>query len=61
MTFIVLSVAALAAGIWVGLGHPGLPGREDRFVESGARRRLERRRLDWLRAPQRDRDRLRRR
>lgn len=60
MIFIVLSVIALAAGIWVGMGHPGLPGREDRYVATGARRSIERRRIDWLRPPQRDRERRRR-
>lgn len=32
-------VLALAAGIYIGLGFPGLPGREDRVLPSGMRRR----------------------
>ena len=48
---IVGAVAALGLGIYIGLGFPGLPGREDRVV----RRRQDRSRaytpLDWLRPP----------
>lgn len=48
--FIILSLAgALGLGIWVGLGAPGFPGREDRVVAPGRARRLEPRHLDWLR------------
>lgn len=60
MIWIVIAALALIAGVWVGLGHPGIGGREDRIVESGRPQRLERRRLDWLRPPQRDRERRRR-
>lgn len=61
MIWIAIAVLALIAGIWVGLGHPGIKGRADRIVESGRPQRLERRRLDWLRPPQqRDRERRRR-
>ncbi len=57
---IIIAVLALVAGIWVGLGHPGVGGREDRIVQGGAQR-LERKRIDWLRPPERDRERRRRR
>jgi hypothetical protein len=42
MLYLVLgAVAALAIGIWVGIGAPGLPGaREDRVVEPGRAKRL---------------------
>lgn len=47
---IILSlIAALGLGIWVGLGAPGVPGRQNRVVESGRARRLKPRHLDWLR------------
>ncbi len=58
--FIVVAVIAFGAGIWVGLGHPGWKGREDRIVDTGRPQRLERKRIDWLRPPERDRDRRRR-
>jgi hypothetical protein len=32
-------ILALAAGIYIGLGLPGLPGREDRVLPTGMRRR----------------------
>jgi hypothetical protein len=49
-TLIVLSLlAALVLGIYVGLGAPGFPGREDRVVTRGRARRLPTRHLDWLR------------
>jgi hypothetical protein len=32
-------VLALVAGIYIGLGMPGLPGREDRVLPGGRRRR----------------------
>ncbi len=57
--FIIGAVIALGAGIWVGLGHPGLKGREDRIVDTGRPQRLERKRIDWLRPPERDRNRRR--
>lgn len=54
-------VIALAAGIYVGLGMPGLPGREDRVIGSGRRKRLVKHRfLDWLRPTERDSHRERR-
>ena len=40
MMYILGGVAALAAGIYIGLGWPGLPfGREDRVLPKGMRRR----------------------
>jgi hypothetical protein len=32
-------ILALAAGIYIGLGMPGIPGREDRVLPGGMRRR----------------------
>jgi hypothetical protein len=32
-------ILALALGIYIGLGMPGMPGREDRVLPSGMRRR----------------------
>lgn len=46
-------VLALAVGIWVGLGMPGMSGREDRVVKHGRARRLEHRHVHWLRPPNR--------
>jgi hypothetical protein len=55
MTWLIIiggSILALAGGIYVGLGAPGTRGREDRVLPPGSRaRRLERRRIDWLRPP----------
>lgn len=40
MMYIVGAVVALLAGIYIGLGWPGLPmGREDRLLPRGMRRR----------------------
>lgn len=40
MMYIVGGLVALAAGIYIGLGWPGLPfGREDRVLPRGMRRR----------------------
>jgi hypothetical protein len=36
--FIAAMVLALALGIYIGLGHPGIPGREDRVVSKRGRR-----------------------
>jgi hypothetical protein len=47
--FILLTcVMALGLGIWVGLGAPGIKGREDRVVAPGRARRLKPKHLDWL-------------
>ena len=49
--FIVLAVLVFGAGIYIGLGFPGLPGKEDRVLPPGVqrRRRHEIQMLDWLR------------
>lgn len=40
MMYIVGGIVALASGIYIGLGWPGLPfGREDRVLPKGMRRR----------------------
>jgi hypothetical protein len=39
MLHLIGAVLALAVGIYIGLGMPGLPGREDRVLPSGMRRR----------------------
>ena len=42
-------VAALAIGVWVGIGAPGLPGaRQDRVVPPGTARRLRKHHIDLL-------------
>lgn len=43
-----LAVLALAGGIYVGLGAPGMPGRKDRIVTPGRARRLKTRHIHWL-------------
>jgi hypothetical protein len=52
---LVLAAVALAFGIWVGLGMPGVGGgRADRFVETGrARRGLEPNYLHWFKPKRR--------
>jgi hypothetical protein len=49
MVWIVIAVLALALGVYVGLGMPGLPGREDRVVTGGRARRLPHRHVHWFR------------
>jgi hypothetical protein len=54
MYLIVACVLALGIGVYVGLGMPGMPGREDRVVESGrARRGLQPNHIDYFRAKRR--------
>jgi hypothetical protein len=48
MLLILIMAAALAIGIWVGLGAPGTNGREDRVVKSGRARRLDHNYVHWL-------------
>lgn len=48
MWLVILAVAALAAGIYVGLGAPGMPGRQDRVVTPGRARRLKPNYIHWL-------------
>lgn len=55
MWWILGMILALAGGIYVGLGMPGLPGRKDRVVKPGQRRQLHQHRfLDWLRPSDRE-------
>lgn len=52
MWAIIGGVIAVAAGVYVGLGMPGLPGRDNRVVKPGRRRKIAKHRfLDWLRPP----------
>jgi hypothetical protein len=53
--FIVVAVLVFGAGIYIGLGFPGLPGKEDRVLPPGfqRRRRREIQMLDWLRTRRR--------
>ncbi|HEX6938914.1 MAG TPA: hypothetical protein VF158_05840 [Longimicrobiales bacterium] len=51
--FIVACVATFAIGIYIGLGYPGLPGREDRVVHRRPRRVHRFTPLDLLRRPRR--------
>jgi hypothetical protein len=51
MTYLIIGglVAALGAGVWVGIGAPGFPGaREDRVVPPGQARRLKKHHIDLL-------------
>jgi hypothetical protein len=43
-----LAILAVAGGLYVGLGAPGMPGREDRVVTPGRARRLKTRHIHWL-------------
>ncbi len=50
MTFLIVTiVVSLAIGIWVGLGHPGVGGRNNRVVRPGQARRLPHNYIHWLR------------
>lgn len=46
-------VVALGVGIYVGLGMPGIPGREDRVVPPGRARRLKQNQIDLLKRKRR--------
>lgn len=48
LLLVILSVVALGAGIYVGLGAPGMPGRKDRVVSPGRARRLKYNYIHWL-------------
>ena len=39
MMYVLGGVVALLVGVYIGLGFPGLPGREDRVLPRGMRRR----------------------
>ena len=41
-------VVALGVGVYVGLGMPGMPGREDRIFPPGRARRLKKQHIDYL-------------
>lgn len=49
MTFLIIAIAALLGGVYVGLGAPGFPGRGDRVVSPGRARRLKPNHVHWLR------------
>ena len=55
MMYVAGGVVALLAGVYIGLGFPGLPGREDRVLPTGMRRRRKQlfTPLDLLRRGQR--------
>ncbi|MGH7503895.1 MAG: hypothetical protein ACREL7_19370 [Longimicrobiales bacterium] len=51
MWLIILCVAALGFGVWIGLGGPGINrGRTDRVVPSGRARRLRVNHIHWFRS-----------
>ncbi|MGK7312795.1 MAG: hypothetical protein ACN0LA_11210 [Candidatus Longimicrobiales bacterium M2_2A_002] len=60
--YVIGGIAALLLGIYIGLGFPGLPGREDRVLPSGKRRRKKDyfTPLDLLRRDEKGSDRRRR-
>lgn len=53
--YVIGAVLALVVGVYIGLGMPGLPGREDRVLPGGMRRRRKERftPLDLLRRNER--------
>lgn len=53
MLYIIGLVLALGIGVYVGLGTPGLPGRQDRLVHPGRAHRLKHKHVHWFRPPQR--------
>jgi hypothetical protein len=56
------AIAALLLGIYIGLGMPGMPGREDRVLPGGKKRRKKRHftPLDLLRKEEKGSDKRRR-
>ena len=62
MLYWIGAIAALLFGIYAGLGFPGLPGREDRVLPGGKKRRRKRHftPLDLLREEEKGSDRRRR-
>lgn len=51
MLWILGMILAVAIGVWVGIGMPGVKGlRGDRVVKPGTARRLRKQHLDWLKA-----------
>lgn len=63
MMYVIGGILALLIGIYIGLGFPGLPGREDRVLPRGRTRRRKDyfTPLDLLRRQDRSSDRRRRR
>lgn len=63
MMYVIGGILALLIGIYIGLGFPGLPGREDRVLPRGRTRRRKEyfTPLDLLRRRDRGSDRRRRR
>ena len=55
MWMVLGGVAAFGLGIWIGLGHPGVGGREDRVLPGNMRRRPAHKQefLNWIRPKQR--------
>lgn len=53
MLWFILGVVALVIGIYVGLGLPGMPGRENRVVPPGRARRLKHNYIHWYRTNRR--------
>lgn len=53
--YLVGAILALVLGIYIGLGFPGLPGREDRVLPNGMKRKRKERftPLDLLRKRER--------
>lgn len=39
MMYVIGGIVAVVVGIYIGLGFPGLPGREDRVLPRGMRRK----------------------
>ena len=60
--YVIGGIAALLLGIYIGLGFPGLPGRENRVLPPGKRRRKKDyfTPLDLLRRDEKGSDRRRR-
>lgn len=50
MWVIIGMAVALGGGIYVGLGAPGMKGREDRVTEPGRAKRLKKRHIDLLKS-----------
>ena len=53
--YVIGGIVALMIGVYIGLGFPGFPGREDRVLPTGMRRRRKERftPLDLLRRRER--------
>jgi hypothetical protein len=49
----ILGMIALGIGVYVGLGMPGMKGREDRVVAPGHAKRLKKKHIDMLKGGRR--------